>query len=253
MAEFELYVFDLDGTLYRGDEAIPFAVEAVARLRADGAKIAFLTNNSSRTRAEFVAKLGHMGFAAEPHEVESSGTATAAYLQEHGLLDVQILGEAGLAATLREADLKVQEPDDDWTTPAQAVVVGIFRQLRYEHLAKAMSSIRGGAHFVATNADPTFPLEGGRQIPGAGTIVRAVETCSGTAPVIVGKPNPYLTSLAIERAGVNPARTLVVGDRMDTDIASGEAAGAETLLVLTGVTETAPSGQRWLADLRELG
>jgi 4-nitrophenyl phosphatase len=251
-SEFGLYVFDLDGTLYRGESVIPNAVEAVARVRAGGGQIAYLTNNSSQTRQAFVDKLTRMGFEAHLNEIESSATGTATYLLEKGIKHVQILGEPGLAATLREAGIAVEEPDEEWSDRAEAVAVGIFRQLRYEHLAKAMASIRAGAHFVATNADSTFPMEGGRLIPGAGTIVRAVETCSGQSPFIVGKPNPFLIEHCIRKAGVSPAETLVVGDRLDTDIASGIAAGTPTLLVLTGVTETAPEGQRALNDLSQL-
>lgn len=253
MPDYKLYIFDLDGTLYRGDEAIEHAPEAVARIRSQGAKVAYLTNNSTQTVEAFCAKLQRLGFEAEPGEIESSATGTAAYLREQGITKVQALGETGLIETLCSHGIETQAPDDEWSEPAEAVVVGLFRQLKYEHLAKAMNSIRLGAKFIATNADATLPLEGDKQVPGAGTIVRAVETCSGQSPVVIGKPSPFLTELAMRKADVAPSETLVIGDRLDTDIASGEAAGAKTLLVLTGVTHQAPPGQEWMNNLSTLG
>ncbi len=252
LPDYRLYIFDLDGTLYRGDQALPEAVEALKKLRQQGKLIRFLTNNSSQTVQGHAAKLVRLGYQAEPEEVETSATGTATYLKQQGIIRVQCLGEPGLIETMQLAELVAHGPNEDWSTPAQAVIAGIFRQLTYDHLAKAMASIRAGARFIATNADATYPMEGGHFIPGAGAIIAALKTCSEQDPFIVGKPSPYLTNLVLEKAKVRPQDALVIGDRMDTDIESGRAAGCDTLLVLTGVAHTAPPGQRCVETLAEL-
>lgn len=251
-SEYSLYVFDLDGTLWRGDEAIPDALEATERLRNGWAQIRYVTNNSSLTLDAYVSKLRKMGFQASVKEVVSSASATASYLQESGSRTIGVIGEPGLVETLRSFALETWSPDDDWPEALDAVAVGIFRSATYTHLAKGMTAIRSGARFIATNADPTFPLEGGRLAPGAGSIVAAVRTCSESEPYVVGKPGPFLTELAMRGTGVSASQTLVVGDRMDTDIASGKAAGCATMLVLTGVTQDAPPGQPFVNTLAEL-
>jgi len=243
--DYRLYIFDLDGTLYRGDAPIPEAVAALGRLRARSKGVRFLTNNSSQAVEAVAAKLQRLGYQADPSEIETSATGTAAYLRTEGISAVQCVGEPGLVETLRQAGLQADGPDDAWAPGAEAVVAGICRQFTYAHLAKAMNAIRAGARFVATNTDATYPVEGDGLIPGAGSIVAAIRTASETEPYVVGKPSPFLTQIVLERAGVTPGDALVVGDRMDTDIESGKAAGCDTLLVLTGVSREAPPGQRF--------
>jgi len=250
--DYKLYIFDLDGTLFRGDTPIPEAVVAVGRLRDQGKAVRFLTNNSSTAVEAVAAKLRRLGYEADAAEIETSATGTAAYLLAQGIRSVQCVGEAGLVETLQRAGLDAVGPDDDWLSPTDAVVAGICRQLTYAHLAKAMRSIRAGARFVATNADATYPIENDGLIPGAGSIVAAIRTASETEPFVVGKPSPFLTQIVLEKAGVTANEALVIGDRMDTDIESGKAAGCETLLVLTGVTRTAPPGQACVGSLAEL-
>lgn len=252
MPAYKLYIFDLDGTLYRGDQVLPEAVAALKRIRAAGHLVRFLTNNSSTAIEAVAAKLNRMGYEASPEEVTTSATATATFLKAQGIETVQCLGEAGLVETLRKHGLQAVGPEADWEKPAEAVAAGIFRQLTYPHLAKAMTAIRAGARFIATNADATYPMEGDHLIPGAGSIIAALRTCSETEPFVIGKPNPYITHLVLEEAGVSASETLVVGDRMDTDIESGIAAGCQTLLVLTGVAKTAPPGQPFAKNLDEL-
>lgn len=240
MKDYSLYIFDLDGTLYRGDAVILEAVDALARLRRRGKLVRFLTNNSSAAVDAVAAKLRRLGYEADPSEVVTSATVTGGYLVDQGICRVQVIGEVGLVDTLSSLSLHVQAPDDSWNDPADAVVVGICRQLTYAHLAKAMRSIRAGARFIATNADATYPVENDSLIPGAGSIVAAVRTASETEPFIVGKPNPLMTTTVLREAGVRPEDALVIGDRVDTDIESGRAAGCDTLLVLSGVTKVAP-------------
>ena len=257
MIRYPLYIFDLDGTLYRGDEAIPNAVDTVRALQASGSQIRYLTNNSGHTREFFRDKLRRMGFPAEAEEVESSARGTAKYLLANGLNTIFVVGEPGLVETLRLFGISVVNADGEGVVSpdgvdSQAVVVGICRQFTYELMRSAMQRIRTGQLFVATNADSTYPMEGGRLIPGAGSIIAGIRTCSETEPFVVGKPNPYLVSLIVQEAGLSPAEVLVVGDRADTDLASGEAAGCPTHLVLSGVTQTPSEGQSFSADLSGL-
>lgn len=254
---YRLAIFDLDGTLYRGEEPIPHAVEAVARLRSEGVGIRYLTNNSSQTRAFYRDKLRRMGFEADESEISSSATGTAAYLTSEGFKTAFVVGMPGLIATLRSAGLEVVNESSQGHAlaagpQAEVVVAGICLDFTYALMAAAMNQIRCGAKFVATNPDATFPLEGGRFTPGAGSIVAAIQTCSGVEPFVVGKPNPYLIQLILGEANCSPADALVIGDRMDTDIESGTRAGCATHLVLTGVETQAPQGQASSPDLRGL-
>ena len=245
---YRAFVFDLDGTLFRGEEPIPDAVETVKALHAQGRMIRYLTNNSSRTREFFVEKLRAMGYPVEIDEVYTSGYGTAKYLVAEGLTRAFIVGEPGLKATLEEAGVCVCGPEG----PADAVVVGLCRTFTYDLMNQAMQLIRGGARFVATNPDTTYPVEGDKLIPGAGSIVAAVRTCSEQRPEVVGKPNPLLVQMVIDDAGLHPKDVLVVGDRDDTDLESGRRAGCDTFLVLTGVTKEAPENQWHAHSMLEL-
>lgn len=259
MKSYRLYAFDLDGTLFRGEEPIEHAVETVATLRAQGAEVRFVTNNSGRTRQEFCGKLVRMGFEAEPEEVVSSATGTATYCQENGIRSAFVVGEPGLVSTLREigvvvvnglaTGLAVPQPA---VMEVDAVIAGICRHFDYPLLDSAMQHLIRGVKFVATNRDATYPLEGGRFQPGAGSIIAALETCGGVSPFVVGKPNPFLVETIVREAGCAPSDVLVVGDRMDTDIECGRRAGCDTFLVLTGVEKEIPDGQNGAADLRAL-
>lgn len=249
---YKLYIFDLDGTLYRGDEAIEHAAEVVGLLSARGARIAYVTNNATRSRPTLCAKLRGLGFSAQESEIVTSATAAAGWCQGHRLRSVGVIGEAGLTQSLEEGGIRVFPPDSEWPENLDAVVVGLYREIHYRHIDKAMQAIRAGAEFIATNPDPTFPLEGGRFSPGAGAGVAAIENCVGTAPIVIGKPSPIMMEQALRDAGVTKEEALAVGDRLTTDIESGRRAGIATWLVLTGVETSAPDGQPFSADLTGL-
>jgi 4-nitrophenyl phosphatase len=255
---YRLYILDLDGTLFRGNKAIPGAIETVAELRRRGAGIAFLTNNSSQTRASYVGKLSEMGFDVTYQEIYSSATSAAVYLVENGFRNVFVVGEAGLVETLRESNIEVTNADPTGNvhsvpeSGAEAVVAGICRHFTYDLLNGALQQCLSGAKLIATNTDATYPVEDGKLIPGAGSIVAAIQTCSGLTPTVIGKPNPYLVELILRDTGIPPAETLCVGDRVDTDLWAGERAGTATHLVLTGVSKQAPEGQSFSIDLRGL-
>jgi 4-nitrophenyl phosphatase len=168
-----------------------------------------------------------------------------------------VVGEPGLVATLREGGVDVLNAGDDGLVTAdlvhpEAVVVGIHRTFHYGMMNSAMQALLLGARFVATNRDSTFPLEGGRLTPGAGSIVAGIATCGGKEPYVVGKPNPFLIELALKEMELSPADLLVVGDRDDTDLESGRRAGCPTHLVLTGVGKAGAHGQSVSEDLRAL-
>jgi 4-nitrophenyl phosphatase len=252
-----LYILDMDGTLFRGDQALPGAVETVASLRARGAIVRFLTNNSGRTRDFYVEKLSAMGFPVEAGEIYSSAIGTAKWLRDQGIASAFVVGEDGLAKTLGAEGIHVVNHasgrlTDKEAPQAEAVVVGICRGLTYGWINSAMQQILSGARFVATNPDTTYPMEEGRLVPGAGAVVAAVGACSGAVPIVIGKPNPYLIELILREAGCSASETLVAGDRVDTDIEAGRTAGCDTLLVLTGVTTHPVEGYAFSDDLRGL-
>ena len=241
---FPLYIFDLDGTLFRGAAAIPGAVETIAALRAAGSKIRYVTNNSTLARDSYVDKLSRMGFPVEPGEVYSSALGAAEYLRGT-VARAHVVGEIGLTSALEAAGIR-----SDGLDPPDAVVVGLCRGFDYERMTRAMRYLLDAqVRFVATNRDASLPVEDGRLIPGAGAIVAALATCAGREPELVGKPSPYLIEWILRDAGALPRDALVVGDRVETDIVAGRRAGCAVHLVLTGVTAVAPAGVEWSADL----
>lgn len=251
--DFKVVIYDLDGTLFRGNEPVEGAAESVQRARDAGCEIRFLTNNATQTRATYLEKLERMGFHPSLSEIESSATGTGWYLRRNGFSRVGVLGEPGLIQTIREYGVDAQSCDAELAMPVDAVVVGLHRTVTYDGINHAMQLIRAGASFIATNRDATYPLEGGKVIPGAGTVVAAVATAAEQEPqVVIGKPNPFLVQIILEASGALPEEALVIGDRMDTDIAAGTAAGCRTLLVLTGVCPAPPAVQPWLASVADL-
>jgi HAD superfamily hydrolase (TIGR01450 family) len=220
-------VLDLDGVVIRRGEAIAGAPGAVAALRAAGVGVAFATNNSTRTPEQVADVLHAAGVPAEPCEVVTSSLA-AAELLEPGTRCL-VVGMDGLRAALAARGCEEVRGH----AAAQAVVVGLDRALTYEDLRLATLALRAGARFVASNADRTFPTAGGLE-PGAGAIVAALVAASDREPEVAGKPNPPLFRTAAAHLPDGPL--LMVGDRLDTDVAGAAALGWDTALVLTGVS-----------------
>jgi 4-nitrophenyl phosphatase len=243
---YRLYILDLDGTLYRGEEPCEDAIDSVAKLQAK-ATVKFLTNNSSVSRPNYVRKLNRLGFAAREDDIHSSATGAAHWLRENRFSSAYAVGEQGLFDTLRAGGIELVNDRQ-----ADAVVGGLNRQFTYDILNEAMQQILGGAKFVATNVDSTYPMEAGKLIPGTGSLIAAIQSASGTEPFVIGKPNPYLIEMILRETGIPPTETLVVGDREETDIVSGQQSGCDTHLVLTGITQEpklASSVSRTLAAL----
>ncbi len=257
MNRYRLVVFDLDGTLYRGSEAVPHAVDAVLRLRDEGVLVRYATNNSAATREGTASKLRSMGYPAEPEEVYGSSHAAATLLNEQGMRSVFVVGEPGCIENLRASGVRVINAPEGRATPesddaADAVVVGICRTFTYTLLDAALQQLLLDAALIATNRDATYPLEAGRLQPGAGSLVAAVETASGRMAKVAGKPERWMLDALLRDAGVRPEHTLVVGDREDTDIAFGRRAGCATAMVLTGVGSRETEADYVLSDLSEL-
>lgn len=250
---YDVILFDLDGVLYRGDEPVAYAREAMATLRDLEMRVVFLTNNSSRTPEQVAAKLEGLGMPARPSEVVTSALATADLLAKRGGGSAYAIGGDGVTRALADAGIEVVDGEPD---RVDLVVVGIDDDLTYARLRTACVLVQRGAHLVATNADPTFPVADGELWPGAGALVAALTAATGVEAEVIGKPFAPLFEAALGRSG--GGRPLVVGDRLDTDIAGAEALGWDSLLVLTGVStreELAASDVRptYVADdLRDL-
>jgi HAD superfamily hydrolase (TIGR01457 family) len=228
---YDALLFDLDGVLYRADEPVPGAADALAGLRADGATIRFLTNNSARTPDQIAGRLGRMGIVAAPDEILTSGLATAALLRREGVVGTAfVVGERGIRDALLTAGI---EPVDGTPDRTDLVVVGWDRELTYDKLRTAALLVQRGARLVATNADVTYPAPDGLW-PGAGSILAAVVAATGATPTVVGKPSRPLFEAAAEETGAT--RPLVVGDRLDTDIAGASGMGWDSFLVTTGAS-----------------
>ncbi len=227
---FKSLIIDLDGVLYRGDQAIVGAREFVALLQREGVPFLLLTNNSTRTPGQYVTKLAKMGIAIEESDVLTSAQASALYLERIAQpgARVYVIGEEGLRAALREKYTIAEERTD-------FVVVGMDTGLTYEKLRVATLLIRSGARFIATNPDKTLPTEEGL-VPGNGASLAALEAATGVAPSVVGKPEPAIFDLALARMGVGKEGAAVIGDRLETDILGGRRVGLITILVLSGAT-----------------
>lgn len=238
LSEITTYLFDLDGVLWRGDTAIEGAVAAVKRMREAGKRCLFCTNNSSHTPADYVDKLHDMGLHVNEFDVLTSSWVTAHYLSGHftGPFLAYVVGEEGIHSSLQKIGARiVPDSDLDSTQSVDCVVVGIDRHFTYTKLHHAQRLIANGALFIATNRDASYPVEDG-VAPGAGSIVAAVETASGTTPVTVGKPRPVMIDLIMQKLNLQPHEVAFVGDRLDTDIVCARRAGITAICVLTGVT-----------------
>jgi len=224
-------VLDLDGVVYRGEDPVQGSSEAIERMREAGRSIRFLTNNATRTREEYSEKLSRMGIPTRPDEVLTSGVATAIYISRTMKKGrVYAIGSASLGIELAREGLELVE----WKR-AEVVVVSLDRQFSYQKLYDAMRAVRNGCPLVSTNKDPTMPDEDGA-VPGAGAIASAVEVASGVSSTLVGKPSTIVLSVAERTWGLERNATLIVGDRLDTDIAAGNSFGWRPILVLSGST-----------------
>jgi glycerol-1-phosphatase len=232
---YDVALLDLDGVVYVGPDAVSGAPGALSRARADGLRLAFVTNNAARTPAAVAEHLTELGVHAQPEEVITSAQAAAHYLSDRlpAGAAVLVVGTTGLIDALAERGLRpVDRADDD----VAAVVQGYSPELNWKQLAEGAVAIRRGVPWVATNLDPTVPSQRG-PLPGNGSMVAALRHATGVDPVATGKPDPTMHRETLIRTGAKSP--IVVGDRLDTDIEGANAAECPSLLVFSGVTTVA--------------
>jgi 4-nitrophenyl phosphatase len=240
-----LVIFDLDGVIYRGRQPVEGAAALTTALRRSGVLIRFATNNSMATRATYVQRLAGMGIEATIDEIVTSTSATIDHLGAHlpevrhllavgaeGMLDE--LRGAGFAATGAADAIEAGYDGGPLAASYDAVIAGLDPAFDYRRLAAASSALRAGALFLATNADLLYPTSSGF-LPGAGSMIAALRAASGVEPLVIGKPEPGIFRAILERAGVDPAEALAIGDNPDSDMVAASRAGIDSILVLTGV------------------
>ena len=224
------YLIDMDGVLISGDTVIPGASQFVERLNASQGKYLVLTNNPIYTPKDLAHNLQKMGLEIPPELIFTSAMATTQFLQKQRPNGTAyVIGESGLTSSLHEAGYIITEHDPDY------VVLGETSAFSLENLTKGIRLIIDGARFVATNPDPSGPTEMGI-VPACGAVAAMIEKATGVSPFFIGKPNPLMVRTALNYLGVHSEETIIVGDRMDTDIIGGVQNGMDSILVLTGVT-----------------
>lgn len=236
LCELQALIIDMDGVLYRGNTPIAGAQAFMAWLEACQFPFVLVTNNSTLDAQAYERKLAAMDICVPASQILTSAVATADYLAHNFAPGsrVFVVGESGLEMSVaaRGFVLTDQRPE--------VVVVGYDRQLTYAKLRTAALAIRAGARFIATNPDRTLPTEAG-QVPGAGSIVAALVAATDQEPFVIGKPGPHMFELALATLQRPRERTAVLGDHLMIDILGGQRLGLPTILVLSGVTEVAPS------------
>lgn len=279
-------IFDMDGVLYRGSIVLPYATETVERLRRAGWQVFFATNNSTATREDYVQRLTKLGLGGDVEHVVTSAYATAHYLErlEPKPRDVFVVGANGLREEIRATGIAVRdaaslpgvEPPQSAAAdgvdpgamrryltsvklppPADTVVVGLDLHVTYAKIAEAQRCVLAGARLICSNRDRAYPVEG-RLLPGAGSIVAAIEVATGSTAICIGKPEPFLFEEVLRRAGERDA--VVIGDSTDYDMVAAHRVGARGVLILTGLTDERAVEQaggqaapdRVITSLREL-
>jgi len=244
LQEVKGYIFDLDGTLYLGEQSLPFAVETIQVIRKQGKHVLFISNKPLEPRQNYAAKLTHLGIPASADEVITSGYVLGYHLSQYfpGLA-YYVVGEENLKAEMRSFGLKVLEEfyEQDGKSVIQpngvdAVVIAFDRTLDYRKLNTAYQALRCGARFFATNPDKTCPMPGGG-IPDAGATLAALEYLTGRkVEMLAGKPARVMMEVAMQCLDLPPERCLVIGDRLETDVRMGIEAGMHAAVVLTGAS-----------------
>lgn len=226
----ETFLMDMDGVLVRGAQVLPGVNDYIQRLRDNGKRFLILTNNSLYTPRDLQARLAVGGLHVEVNELFTSGLATAQFLQQqkpNG--SAFVIGESGLTTALHDVGYIITEVNPDY------VVLGETTTYSFQRLSIAIRLINNGARFIATNPDVVGPSEQG-MIPATGSVAALVAAATGKSPYYVGKPNPLMMRAALRQLGAHSETSVMIGDRMDTDIIAGTEAGMRTVLVLTGVT-----------------
>jgi NagD protein len=233
----ETYLMDMDGVLVHEEELIPGADRFVRRLEETGHRYLLLTNNSVYTPRDLAARLAATGLQVPERAIWTSALATARFLdQQRPQGTAYVIGEAGLTTAMHEHGYVLSERDPDY------VVLGETRAYSSEAITRAIRLISAGARFIATNPDPTGPAPAGPQ-PATGAVAALISKATGVEPYFVGKPNPLMMREALRAIDAHSESTVMIGDRMDTDIVAGMEAGLQTILVLSGITTREEAGR----------
>lgn len=251
-----LFLLDMDGTLYLDETLFDGAAAFLRHVRESGGRYLFLTNNSSKGVGAYVDKMRRLGVAAEREDFLTSVDATVAYLRAHGGQDrlYYVCGTASLKAQLREAGFRLTDERDD---PVDTLLMGFDTELTFRKLEDACILLGRGVDYVATNPDWVCPTRWG-YVPDCGSVCEMLHRATLRRPYVVGKPKPDMVYLAMEAAGAAAEETVVVGDRLYTDVAAGANAGVDTVLVLSGESTMADAEASAvkptfiLRDVREL-
>lgn len=264
----DVFIFDCDGVIWRGDSLIPGIPETLAKLRALGKKMFFVTNNSTKSRAGYKKKFDSLGLDIPAEEIFSSSFAAAAYLEQTKFKDtgkkIYVIGEIGICEELDLIGVPyIGGPDDTGKVPDMGpggklehdhdvggVIVGFDRHINYYKIQTAQLCINEnpGCEFIATNLDAVTHLTDAQEWAGNGSMVGAIKGCTGKEPTVVGKPSPLMIDYLCDKLGLERNRICMVGDRLDTDVLFGTDNGLRSLLVLSGVT----SEEKLLSDANEI-
>lgn len=229
-------ILDMDGVIWKADAPIGDLPAIFKRIRERGLKFVFATNNGTKTPAEYKQKLFELGVAIDESQVVTSALGIAFMLSQKYPRGTKIfmIGEDGIRVALEEKGFEILSVEN--AEQAQVVVMGIDREINFQKIAEATLLVRKGIPFYTTNTDRTFPTPRG-EIPGSGAWISIITTATGVEPIVAGKPFPYLMELSLERLGTKKEETLVVGDRLETDIAAGQKVGCPTAFVMSGVSK----------------
>lgn len=228
-------IVDLDGTVYRGDELVDGAQAGIDALRAAGVDVVFFSNNPLKSGTACLDRLSNLGLDVADLQACSSGVVTTEYLVENHAADrIFCIGDGNLRDQFLAADLPLTDDPEN----AEVLVASWTDEFDYDDMRDALAAADDGTPFLGTDPDRTFPMPGGREVPGSGAIVGAIAATIGREPdAVLGKPSPAAREAALSRLGVSAEDCLIVGDRLDTDLRMGEDAGMTTVLVLSGVAD----------------
>lgn len=241
------YLSDMDGVLVRGSTIVPGAAEFVKRLRDQEIPFLILTNNSQYTPRDLQVRLAYIGLDVPKESIFTSALATSQFLHSQNPSGrAYVIGESGLTTALHDVDYIITDQDPEY------VVLGETTTYSFQRITQAIRFIMNGARFIATNPDPMGPGEGGT-VPATGAVAALISAATGIKPYYIGKPNPLMMRTALRKLNAHSEETVMIGDRMDTDMIAGIESGLRTILVLTGVTsreqvERFPYRPTWIRD-----
>lgn len=233
IAEYECFIFDMDGVLYRGNRAIKGAKEAIDILRENGKKLVFLTNNSTRAREDYEERIKKLGFEISIDEIIPATYATARYVAEkYKNKKAFVIGSLGLIKELVLAGIKLTDKREN----AEMLITGADLSITYEKLTIATNILLENKPWITTNCDKLYPAEN-MITPGTGYIVGSLQYITGREPIVIGKPSKEIVEQAIKKANAKKEACVIIGDIIESDVLAGKNAGIATALVLSGVTK----------------